>query len=228
MPRRRLQWRTTRAASDNVTHGSWIIAAVALGVLSVGALAIPGGPVHHWLNCNIGSITDINGNTATTDSCGGNAATTSMVALQNISGSPSFPALELANKMYPGWATKDAYLGGAYGDEIQLVGQDSATYTFTVGSGPDVNVTYGTPAGGHLNNGASMAITVNGSTVSNIPGNEPGTTASVDTPLWSYQFPPGSYTIGFVDSGNDGTAYASTAFNIYGLWVSNPSQITAG
>lgn len=66
-----------RAASDTVTHGTWIVVAVAIGVLAVGALAIPGGPVHRWLNCNIGSIADITGNGATTTQCGagGNSTT---------------------------------------------------------------------------------------------------------------------------------------------------------
>jgi len=69
MLRKRLLWRTTQAASDNVTHGTWILAAVALGVLSVGALAIPGGPVHHWLTCNVQSIADISGSGVTSNAC---------------------------------------------------------------------------------------------------------------------------------------------------------------
>jgi len=68
-----------RAASDTVTHGTWIVVAVAIGALTVGALAIPGGPVHRWLNCNIGSIADITGNGAVTAQCGvgGNSTTSS-------------------------------------------------------------------------------------------------------------------------------------------------------
>lgn len=57
-------WTGIRAASDNVTHSTWILAAVALGVLTVGAIAIPGGPVYHWLQCNIHSISDIDGNSS--------------------------------------------------------------------------------------------------------------------------------------------------------------------
>jgi len=38
-----------QAASDNVTHGTWIIVAVALAALIVGSLAIPGSPVQSWL-----------------------------------------------------------------------------------------------------------------------------------------------------------------------------------
>jgi len=49
----------TAAASDTVTHGSWIIAAVALGILTVGAVAVPGTPVHTWLHCHMDQITGI-------------------------------------------------------------------------------------------------------------------------------------------------------------------------
>ena len=55
----RLRDRSSCAASDTVTHGTWIVVAVAIGALTVGALAIPGGPVHRWLHCNIDSITNI-------------------------------------------------------------------------------------------------------------------------------------------------------------------------
>jgi len=48
-----------RAASDNVTQGTWIIVAVALAALIVLAVAIPGSPVHTWLSNLFGSITSI-------------------------------------------------------------------------------------------------------------------------------------------------------------------------
>ena len=50
---------STRAASDNVTQGTWIIVAVALAALVVGAIAIPGSPVHTWLHSLFDSITSI-------------------------------------------------------------------------------------------------------------------------------------------------------------------------
>jgi len=64
------RWTGIHAASDNVTHGTWILAAVALGVLSVGALGLPGEPVHRWFHCNIDSITDIS-STRSVNACGG-------------------------------------------------------------------------------------------------------------------------------------------------------------
>jgi len=48
-----------RAASDNVTQGTWIIVAVALSALIVGALAIPGSPVQSWLSGITHSISSI-------------------------------------------------------------------------------------------------------------------------------------------------------------------------
>jgi len=50
---------STKAASDNVTQGTWIIVAVALAALIVGAIAIPGSPVHGWLHSLFDSITSI-------------------------------------------------------------------------------------------------------------------------------------------------------------------------
>jgi len=86
----RLRWRSSSAASDTVTHGTWILAAVAIGVLSVGALAVPGGPVHHWLQCNIHSVSNINGNSSENPVCGGvtalNAPPPAPVTLSTIYG----------------------------------------------------------------------------------------------------------------------------------------------
>ena len=50
------RWRSRRAASDTVTHGSWIIVAVGLAVLAAGVLAVPGSPVHRWLAAGVGGI----------------------------------------------------------------------------------------------------------------------------------------------------------------------------
>ena len=49
----------TLAASDNVTQGTWIIVAVALAVLVVGLIAVPGSPIHGWLSNLTNSITSI-------------------------------------------------------------------------------------------------------------------------------------------------------------------------
>jgi len=45
------------------------VVAVALGVFSVGALAVPGGPVHTWIHCNIDRITGITSTATKADSC---------------------------------------------------------------------------------------------------------------------------------------------------------------
>ena len=86
----RLRRRSSSAASDTVTHGTWILASVALGALSVGALAVPGGPVHHWLQCNIHSVSNINGNSSENPVCGGvtalNAPPPAPVTLSTIYG----------------------------------------------------------------------------------------------------------------------------------------------
>ena len=53
------RWHSHRAASDNVTQGTWIIIAVALAALMVALIAIPGSPVHTWLRRLTDSITSI-------------------------------------------------------------------------------------------------------------------------------------------------------------------------
>ena len=55
----RTRWTGTKAASDNVTQGTWIIVAVALAALVVALIAIPTSPVHHWLTQLTNSITSI-------------------------------------------------------------------------------------------------------------------------------------------------------------------------
>jgi len=55
----RSRFASIRAASDNVTQGTWIIVAVALAALIVTAIAIPGSPVHTWLHSLFDSITSI-------------------------------------------------------------------------------------------------------------------------------------------------------------------------
>jgi len=54
--------RSTTAASSNLTHGTWIIAAVALGALAIVAIGVPNSPVHVWLECNILEIPNISAN----------------------------------------------------------------------------------------------------------------------------------------------------------------------
>jgi len=55
----RSRWVRTKAASDNVTQGTWIIVAVALAALIVAAIALPASPVHAWLHQLFDSITSI-------------------------------------------------------------------------------------------------------------------------------------------------------------------------
>ena len=47
--RRPRRWRRAGAASETVTHGTWILVAGALGVLTVGVIVVPGSPVHAWI-----------------------------------------------------------------------------------------------------------------------------------------------------------------------------------
>jgi len=85
--RTRLALRTrllaTRAASDNVTQGTWIIVAVALAALVVGALAQPKSPVHHWLHCTIRSISTITSNASDASGCTTAPATLPPVAIND-------------------------------------------------------------------------------------------------------------------------------------------------
>lgn len=54
-----LRYRNRRAASDNVTHGSWIITAGALCFLLVGLIGVPGSPARHWLHRVISHIPEM-------------------------------------------------------------------------------------------------------------------------------------------------------------------------
>jgi len=54
-----------QAASDNITHGTWIIVAVALAALIVGSLTISGSPVRSWLLRTAHSIGSISATIAT-------------------------------------------------------------------------------------------------------------------------------------------------------------------
>jgi len=218
------RWTGSRAASDTVTHGTWIVVAVALGIFSVGALAVPGGPVHTWIHCNIDRITDITSTANTTASCG--SASTGPIKTQGVSGDEFFSALTASGAVEPGW-TNNASTGDDYGPwYVYLAGTESASFTFTVAPGADVDVTYGIPAGGFLNNGASLTMAVNGASVKTLTGNAGvDATTSTNDPLWSYQFAPGTYTLTWTNSGIAGPS-GYHYFIVYGVWASNPSQIT--
>jgi len=145
------QWVGLRAASDTVTHGTWIIVAVALGALSVGAFAVPGGPVHHWLTCHIRSISDIQGQTPPLSACGsplaakqtdiallGNSALTFSASWSGIwselidtSNTPEFYALGNSVGLYE--PSTSTVIGGAAGPQALLTYETpSITYqTFT-------------------------------------------------------------------------------------------------
>jgi len=136
--------RSNRAASDNITHGSWIIAAVAVGALAVSALAIPGGPVHHWLTCNVESIADINGQSTFRSACA--AINVTSIQVTNPPGSPSFTT----------------------GDTITVSGQNLPVLTGAAanGAGTDYEnfalLSYGTDFGdvNPIGGNAAFAITV--------------------------------------------------------------------
>lgn len=49
------RWRSVRAASDNISHGTWILVAAAVAVLLVGLMAVPGTPVHRWVQTTMQS-----------------------------------------------------------------------------------------------------------------------------------------------------------------------------
>ena len=76
----RFRWRSIRAVSDTITHGTWTIVAVALGTLVVGAVAIPASPVHQWLHQEIKSISCIS---ATRAACSTVPSTSGVAALND-------------------------------------------------------------------------------------------------------------------------------------------------
>jgi len=202
--------------------------AVALGVFSVGALAVPGGPVHTWIHCNIDRIADITSTTTKVASCG--AASTGPIPTQGVSGDEFFPATISKTMLWTGWTSNgdieqnDGYYHDTY---INLAGTESASFTFTVAPGADVDITYGIPAGEYQNQGASLTMKVNGSSVGAVAGDAAVSYPSANDPQWSYQFASGTYTLTFADSGINGPSGYSD-FSIYGVWASNPSQITPG
>jgi len=133
------------AASDTVTHGTWIVVAVALGALSVGALAVPGGPVHHWLNCNIDSITEIQGREPPASTCSQPSATkqTDLTLLDNS-------ALTYSSSWQNGtWSkvidTSNTPVSNSLGNSAGLY--EPSTSTVIGGTvGPQALLTYETPS----------------------------------------------------------------------------------
>ena len=43
------RWTTTQAVADTLAHGTWTLISVGLGALTVGTIAVPASPVHHWI-----------------------------------------------------------------------------------------------------------------------------------------------------------------------------------
>ena len=212
------RWRSRRAASETVTHGSWIIVALALGTLAIGMLAVPQSPVHHWIACHVDSITGVTGSYASSSPCSGVGLATP-VATQAISGPPTIPSAN-GSTLAPGWST-NAFLDNTAGGPYILLNRNGtyARYTFTVPSSSNRILTYGIPSGGWLNNGNSMQVEINGTVVATLSGNYAGgSTASQDTPYWSYAFGSGTYTLTFQ---NTSTNSDPQHFMIYGLWASN-------
>lgn len=66
-------WRGTSAAADNITHGSWIITAVGAAAMTVGLIAVPGSPVHHWLSCNTAQVAAISSTKTAANTCAADA-----------------------------------------------------------------------------------------------------------------------------------------------------------
>jgi len=134
------------AASDTVTHGTWIVVAVALGALSVGALAVPGGPVHHWLNCNIDSITEIQGREPPASTCSQPSATkqTDLILLDNS-------ALTYSSSWQNGsWSevidTSNTSVTDSLGNSVGLYEPSANTYPFGGTAGLQALLTYETPS----------------------------------------------------------------------------------
>lgn len=74
------RWRSRRAASDNITHGGWIMSAVGVGALTVGLIAVPGSPAHQWLSCQVSSVATISANSSVSAGCVGGTALPKIVA----------------------------------------------------------------------------------------------------------------------------------------------------
>ena len=111
--RRISRWRSHRAVSETVTHGSWIIVAAALGTLAIGMLAVPQSPVHHWIACHVDSITGVTGSYASSSPCSGVGLATP-VATQAISGPPTIPSTN-GSTLAPGWSTNGDVSGSSAG-----------------------------------------------------------------------------------------------------------------
>lgn len=84
------RWLQREAASDNVSHGSWILIGVALAALTVGLIAVPGSPAHTWLSCNAEHIAQISSHGSTVGACSNTTSGGSSGIATNVSETPSF------------------------------------------------------------------------------------------------------------------------------------------
>ncbi len=220
------RWQRIDAASDNITHGSWLLAAGMVGMLALGVVAVPESPVHHWFTCSIANITTIQSTAAS------NAVCPVITPVQSVSGPVTFPSMTTANPgaLNPGWAIgpgPSLYSVNA-GRPIPYILLSSsgqlASFSFTIPNGESSTLTYGIPADGYVNNGNSMAIQINGVTWNTISRDGPvDDQTSVDVAYWSHYFVSGQYTITFDDTSNP--ALGSPNFNIYGVWASDPTAV---
>lgn len=206
------------AASDTVLHGTWILVAGALGLLTVSAVAVPSSPVRHWVTCHLTTVINISGQAATTPTCP--AA---------ISGPPTYPSASASGFPIGGWQGDGYNVFTDPPNALALPVDAQATFQFTVASGQSSTLTYGTPTGDFLNTGNDLTIqSIDEKTDTyfapyHLFATATGTQkAARDTADWSQTFGPGSYVIEFTNnSANPGLFY------VYGLWASNPQAISS-
>ncbi len=81
-----------QAASANLTHGTWIIAASVVGLLAIGALAVPASPIHHWVTCQVSAIDQINSTKNSAATCSSTSLTkpTSTTTSASIESDPFY------------------------------------------------------------------------------------------------------------------------------------------
>ncbi len=89
------RWANHRAAANVTTHGTWIIVAAAISLMSIGAIAVPGSPMHHWVTCQIAHVGQIASHSKTTSVCtldASTSSTSSNISSTSIESVPFFMA----------------------------------------------------------------------------------------------------------------------------------------